>query len=392
MSILELRDKRNKLLHDAQAILLASPDAEKRSQAQRMLADADTLEADITALERIERIQGEERSRTAPPRSNPNGGVETASEQRTANERRAFSDYIRYGRVDNSNLQEHRDLTTGTAGQLVPQSFYPVLTETQKSYGYILAVVNNVETNDGAPQKYAVVDDTANGLVVLGEDTAASETDPAISGGIISTDFCSTGIVTVSLAQLQDSAFDIDAWLRNSMGKRYYRGLAADVTKGNGSNIAGLVSSVSAGVTSAAPTAIAWADIAALYAALDPAYEANAVFSMSTSTRGALLATTDSLGRPLYIPAPNAQAFDQMLGKRVVINPFMDGVAATKVPVLYGDHSAYILRSVRPGLAIVRLNERFMEKGMVGFIGFSRNGGALLQGSVAPIVKLTQHA
>ena len=398
MTILEMRDARNKLLKDAQAILLAGPDAEKRAQATKMLVDADTFESDAASLEKIEKLQGEERSRTTPPRGTPDGGISSDNKlEAEARSKKAFDQFIRYGSVDaelRSSLQEHRDVTTATAGTLIPQAYLPILTQAQKFYGNILNKITIVPADNGAPTKYGVIDDIANGMVVLGEDTAASETDPSFLGSTISSDFMSTGVVQVSLATMQDSAWDVETFLRDSMGKRYFRGLSQFVTNGNAANIGSIIPTLTlSAVTSAAPATIAWADVAAVFAALDPAYETGASWSMSTSTRGTLLGITDSLGRPLYIPAPSAETFDMVLGKPVNVNPYMATVAATHTSLMYGDHSQYVLRVVKPGLTVVRLNERYMDKGNVGFIGFARAGGALLSPiATTPLVKLVQHA
>jgi HK97 family phage major capsid protein len=384
MTIRELRDNRNKLLTDAQAILLASPDAEKRASANQMLADADLIEADIKSLEKIESVQTEERSRTAPARPIP-GAVENEAKSETETEKRAFQRYIQFG-------ETRTGVTTSSGAQLVPQAFYPVLTEAMKSYGSILNFVKQIDTDNGAPMKYATANDTGNLISVVGENTAVSETDPTISGSTISSDFLTTNAVQVSLAELQDSAFDLDAFIKDIFGKRYFRGLASMVTSGNGSNISSLVTGATLGATVAAPTAtMVWADVVNLFAALDPAYETDAVFSMNSTTRGALLAITDTLGRPLYVPAPSANAFDMILGKRVVINPYQDAPTqgvADRFPVLYGDMSNYLLRNVKPGLEIRRLNERYMDAGAVGFIGFARAGGALLDAGTHPVLKL----
>ena len=382
-----LKDKRSKLLLDAQTILMASPDAEKRSSAMAMLADATILEQDIKALESIEAAQAETRSKATPPRT-ISSEVSNDSEKET---RAAFESYIKTG-VKSSKLTENRDLSTTTGATMVPQGFYPVLTEALKSYGYILNSITQYSTDNGAPLKYAVIDDTGNGLTVIAEGVAASETDPTLSGALISTDEVTTGVVKVSIAQLQDSGFSVEGFLRDSLLNRYFRGLANSVTLGNASNVASLTTSAYAAATSAAPTVIAWADVVALFAALDPAYEANACWSMNATTRGALLATVDTLGRPLYVPAPNSGAFDTILGKKVVINPSQASIAATNVALMFGDFSKYILRTVKPGLSVTRLNERYMDQNQVGFIGFARVGGALLQATAChPVVKLTQH-
>ena len=186
MTLTEIKDKRTKLLRDAQTILLASPDAEKRASAQAMIADADTCEADIASLERIEKFEGEERSRTTPPRSHPTGGLpstEDTAETRMAKQKEAFSNYIRFGKTTEENRgyltagstanlpAELRDLTSGSTslGYWVPQGFYPSLIEAEKSVGQLISILNVQHVSDGAPAKVGLVDDTANGLVVLGE-------------------------------------------------------------------------------------------------------------------------------------------------------------------------------------------------------------------------------
>jgi HK97 family phage major capsid protein len=404
MTIQELRAQRTKLLVDAQAILVAQPDSEKRSSAQRMIADADQLEIAISNQERINKIESEERSLTAPPREVPNGGQHV--ENRSAKEREALEQYIRFGRTAeenrsylksaNSNLpKEMRDLNTGatSGGYVIPQAFYPSLIEAQKAWGELTTIVNSIRTEHGEPMKIALDDDTANGLTVLGEGVAASDADPALDGALLNTDWLTTGVVKISMPLLADSSFDVENWLKTAFGKRYYRGLAALITAGSSSgNIASIVSGAHAAVTSAAPTAIAYNEITALFAALDPAYIPTASFVMNSTTRGLLLGVVDEMGRPLYVPSPNANAFDMLLGRPVVMNQPQDNVAASKAALMFGDFKAgYLLREVGD-MSILRLNERYADSGQVGFIGFARAGAVNTDSGSHPIVKLVQHA
>ena len=393
MTLNEKRDLRNKLMKDAQELLLsvANPDAELRAKANAMVADADNIESDIVLLEKLAKAETEERSRTAPNRGVP-GATTTKSEDKIAAEKRAFSDFIRFGST--AGLQETRELTTSNSGYLVPQAFYPILTEAQKSFGQILNVITQQDADNGAPMKYSTVSDVANVMTVLGEGTTdATEVDPtSITGAIINTDFCTTGVILISLPELQDSQFDLDSWIKSAFGKRYFRGMSNWVTNGNSSNIGSLKTSATVGHTTASTTVIAWADVAAMYGSLDPAYEGNAKWSLNTTTRAQLLGVVDSLGRPLYVPAVTAESFDMLLGRPVILNQFLDNPGAGNIPVMYGDHSAYLLRNVKPGLSITRLSERYLPSGNVGFIGFSRNGGALLQSTIPPVISLAMHA
>jgi HK97 family phage major capsid protein len=409
MTTKELRDKRNKLMADAQALVL-KPEvtAEDRTKFDAMLVEVDTIEADITRMERVEKFNADQRSSVTPPRPQPGAGVDDTPEKRTAAEKRAFDNYVRYGVTDATYLRsampltavETRDLGTVTGGsisggaQLIPQAFYPVLVDAQKAWGQLLNIVGTRETDNGAPMKIAWDNDTGNMVTVIGEAVGVSETDPTISGVVSSTDFLTTGVVKVSLAELQDSAFDIEAWLRDSFGKRFFRGVNYLVTNGSTSgNIQSILTGNTNSFTTAASGTLTYADIAGAYADLDPAYEANASWSFNSNTRGYLLKIEDTLGRPLFVPSPSANTFDMLLGKPVTLNQALPNVAAGNVAVQYGDFKqGYLYRPVKPGLAIFRLNERYMDSGEIGFIGFARAGGIVMLPGTFPLVNVTIHA
>jgi HK97 family phage major capsid protein len=315
-------------------------------------------------------------------------------------EARAFEKYVRYG-IPSPELQA-RDLTTPTTGtgyQLIPQAFYPVLTEAKKAWGNIIEVLNLRETADGAPMKIAFSNDTGSLAQVLGEATPVSEEDPALSSALTLTDQCVTQLIKVSIPELQDSAFDIDQWVRNEFGKRYYRGLTSLITNGSPSgNIQSLLSAAGASVTSLYSNGIGYEDLVAMYGALDPAYIETACWMMKSTTRAFLLGVKDGFGRPLYTPNPTSGQLDRLLGLPVVLNQYMDGIApstdspaVTNQPLLLGDFKqGYLLRLVKPGLAIARLNERFMDTLEVGFIGYFRAGGISTDAGTHPIVVLNQ--
>jgi len=275
-----------------------------------------------------------------------------------------------------------------------------VLTEAKKAWGGLLNIVNTRETDNGAPMKVAFANDTGVMAHVVGETgVGLNETDPLLSSILSSTDMCSTDYVKISIAELQDSAFDIDKWIRDCFGKRYYRGLNNLVTVGsNSTNIESIITDTYDGPTTEGPNAITYNDLVALYGALDPAYLETATWTMTATTRASILGVKDGLNRPLFIPNPTSGAFDRLLGLPVVLNQAMPSVGPTSpsaphVVIQLGDFSqGYLLRSVRPGLAIARLNERFMDTLEVGFIGYFRAGGVVTDAGTHPIVNLVQNS
>ena len=406
MSIKELQDKRNKLMQDSQKLLL-NPTPETRAQFDAQMADVDLLEADIERAERSAKFDAETRAAGRPPRSQP-GFTATDTNEQAAGEHRALEQYVRFGNVSEENRSflrpagiEQRDLGTGAVAgnisggaQLISQSFYPLLTQAQKSWGALTTILNTKKTDTGSPMKVALENDTTSILSVLGESVAVTEADPTLSGLISSTDFCSTGVVKVSLAELQDSAFDLDQFVRDAFGKRYWRGVTSMISAGSSSgNVQSIVTSATVGATSAGPMNVQYSDFVNLYGSLDPAYIDTASFVFNSTTRAVLMGVVDSLGRPLFQPSPNAGAFDMLLGRPVVLNQYQPSVAAGNKAVMFGDFSSgYTFRQVQGDLSILRLNERYADTGEVGFIGYARIGGFSTDAGTHPIVALQQHA
>ncbi|RZU39334.1 phage major capsid protein [Edaphobacter modestus] len=394
------------------AIAAVNFDTEKRAQFDAMNADVAILDSDIQRLEAVEKFEAEQRSAPRPNRAQPGQAIEsTQVEERSAKEKRAFAQYITRGHsgVDaelREFVRENRDVTTGTTGAnggaLVPQLYHGVLTEALKAFGPVSLLVGQKRTTGGQPLKIALSNDTGNNLTVLGEATAVTEVDPAFASKILSTDTVTTGVIKVSIQELQDSYFDVDSWVRQAFGQRYGRGLEAMITNGNGSNVASLITSANAAVTAKGNTAVSGAngsnsidydDIVAMYGALDPAYISNATWMFNSQTRAYLLGVKDSFGRPLYTPSPNSGAFDMLLGRPVVLNQALPNIAASAVgTVLFGAFDAGYLFRTDGDLSILRLNERYADTLEVGFIGYSRIGGISTDAGTHPIVALSQAA
>jgi HK97 family phage major capsid protein len=252
-----LKEKRAKLITDAQQ-LVAKKDvtAEERTKAHAMLADVDLLEQDIAIEERAATLAAEQRSAGRPPRAQPGEGTAVTDETRAA-EKAAFVDYLKFGKRNTTALRETRDLTTGNTGVVIAQDFMGTLVEAQKAWGALTLAVGQKKSLNGEPLKVAQVSDISQVSVLINEATAASEADPTFTGFVNNVDFLTTGIIRVSLAEIEDSYFDLDAFIRNAFGKRIARGLSNLIVTGSSSgNIQSIVTTATASVTTAAPTSL----------------------------------------------------------------------------------------------------------------------------------------
>lgn len=394
----EIRNKIASLLVEQQQIALKGFNTESRSKFDRIQKDVEQLEADAQRMQAMESREDESRSFTRSPRPGVNN---SESENRKAQISAEFRNYALTGRI------ERRDLLTtsdATGGALIPEEFSGILVDAQKFYGPIAQKVKQkVTDNKGVPMKVSYDNDTANGIVLLGTEGTSSpaETDPAFESQISSVDTVTGGLVKVSFQELEDSSFDLDAFIRSKFSIRYARGLEHAITLGTDSASTtlpnqpsgGLLGSAHVGQTTATLAGgIGWDDLTATFSATDPAYSipGKASWVMNSTTRAYLLGLKDGFGRPYFTPDPSADnPFGKLLGYDVVLNQSMPSIAASAKPILFGDlESAFMLRTDGQP-SILRLNERYADTLEVGFYLWSRIGGLYLgQSSVYPVVAL----
>lgn len=404
-----LEERRGKLMTDAQALLHTEggPSAEQRSQANAMLADVDTVESDLAGLRRIEKYEEEQRAFKPVPRPNADSSAEQNPEEQRKLVRSAFEAYVRRGRE--KMTQEQRDLltTSDAAGSaFIPQMFSGLLIEAEKFYGPIASKVDRMVTNNkGVPVKVSFDNDTANGLTLLGTEGTSSpaETDPTLASHILNVDTVTAGLIKVSFQELEDSAFDLDKFIRGKFGIRYARGLEAIVTLGKdsasttlpASSTGGLVGMATiSGTTTSLAAGIGWDDLTTAFGALDASYQGpDTAWVMNTATRAYLLGLKDGFGRPYFTPDPvSGKAFSQLMGFDVVLNQSMPSMGANATPILFGDlQKSYILRTDGEP-SVLRLNERFADTLEVGFYLYGRVGGLTKNAGISPIVNIKQAA
>ncbi len=401
MNLNDITSKRNKLMVDANALITkAEVTTEDRSNFDRMIADADAMSADITRMKAVEDFNSERRSSRRPPRAG--FGNEDHSDETTTNQKRAFKEWFRTGQISSENraflrTEEQRDLGAGTISDpitggnvLVPTGFDPIFHASLKNYGQLADAVGQLSTSSGGPLLIAADNDTAQGLTLVGEAVAAVETDPTVSGQTSYTDTLTSGLVKISNQLLQDSEFDLDSWIANKFGLRYYRGLTKMITQGNGSNIPALASTL--GATSVNPTTITYTDIVGLYGSLDAAYVQNASWVMTTATRAVLMGQLSTTGQPILQMDVSGNPFSSIFGRPIVISEFSPAVAATNKPILFGDlKSAYVLRKAG-GFAIKRLDQLFALTNETGYVLFARAGAYNVNPGTVPVRNLTMHA
>jgi len=263
-----------------------------------------------------------------------------------------------------------------------------------------------LETATGGILPYPTSNDTAHVAAVLAENT--QETEDPLTMGLknLGAFKYSSRLIRVSLELLQDSAFDIEDFVKRQFAERFGRAYEAVFTNGDGNNKptgfikeieeSGATTLVAAGANpnsgiagDTGANSIGTQDLVALEHSIDPSYRQGAKWMLNDDTVRELKSLLDKFGKPIWLPGLAVNAPDSILGYPYVINQAMDKIGAGKKTVAFGDWQKFVIRKVRE-LAVVRLTERFADYGQVAFIGFSRVDSRLIDAGVHPLNYMKQ--
>lgn len=278
--------------------------------------------------------------------------------------------------------------TTAAGGALVPQGFMASLEQALKDFSAVRSAAATFRTETGNPMPWPNVNDTANAGTLLAEAATVAEVDMPFATVVFNAYKFTSGLVTVSAELLQDSAINLGEVIGQMLGERIGRGQGSYLTTGTGTNQPqGIVTGATLGVTTASSTAIAPDEVFAVLHSVDPAYRRSKSFGwmMHDQILLAIRKLKDSQNRYLWEPSLQAGQPDTLLGAPVYGNQFMASTLATgnKV-ILVGDFSKMKVRDAGP-IRLRRLEERYADQDLVGFIAFRRSDSHLIDAGTAPI-------
>jgi HK97 family phage major capsid protein len=386
----------------------ADPDSdgwtdELRQKFDRADAEIERLNADIEREQRATELGEIDPADDLEVRGGPTDQPDPDREYRDA-----FSAFVRFGRDGLSVAQrqllasamvpapELRALGTSTGaagGYTVPKEFWEKITEALAYYASVASVAERVETTTGADLQWPSNDDTANKGAILAENAQVTEQDLTFGGLTLAAYIYTSKLVRVSLSLMQDSAFDVEAFLARKLGERIGRALNEHLTVGTGtSQPQGFVTGATVGKTTASATAITYGEIIDLEHSVDFAYRngGRCRYMFHDQVFAYLRKLLDGQGRPLWQPSVQAGAPDTFNGHPYTVNNFMDATVTTgKKTIAFGDFTAgYVVRSVSGG-QLLRLDERYADFLQVGFLAFGRFDGRVQNVSA---IKLLQQA
>lgn len=391
----ELRHKRGNAFDQAKGILAVADKANRNLTAEEETrfnafhTEMEELRSQIERLEKMSSLEADINGKEEVRAGRTVGAVENPNAE-NPNYRGAFNAYLRKG-VLSPEIESRTAMSVGTAGNggyTVPTHLAADIEVALKAFGGMRASgAEVIPTADGTPLLLPTSTDVSNVGFIVNENTSITQVSgPGFGQVSLPVYMYSSGIVNISLQLLQDSAYDMDGFVRNTVITRIGRIQNTHFTTGDGSSKPfGVVAQVTTGFTGAAVAAVTTDELYDLKASVDPSYVANGKWMFSNTTLASIKKLKGSTGYSLWQPGLASGAPDRIDGDPYIINTDMASLGAANVAILYGDFSKYKIRDVRDGITVLRLNERYADIGQVAFVALMRSGGVLVDAGTHPI-------
>lgn len=389
-TILELREKRNKIWNTAKEFLDQKRGADGLVPAEAA-AEYDKMENDMVALGReIERLERQaahdlEMSKpTSAPIINDPAKPGEAKTGRASDEYKAdFGKILRGKQPVNNILSTSPDVD---GGYLVPTEFEKQIIVGLEETNVIRSIAKTITTS--AERKIPVAA-THSAAQWTPENAPYTESNPTFAQKTIDA-FKLTDLVKVSIELLQDSMFDLESYIAGEFARAF--GVAEEEAFCVGTGAGRPTGVFTANGGTVGKTAVSATDITAdelidLVYALKSPYRRNAVFLMRDATVSMLRKLKDGNGAYLWQPSVQAGQPDRLLGYPLCTSPYAPATAKNALPVAFGDFSNYWIAD-RMGRTVQRLTELYAGNGQVGFIATERVDGKVILSEGIQLLKM----
>ena len=376
----ELLEERGRLVNQMQEISKANPDGfDSETQAKYEALSA----AQAGLKEQADRQYEEEKAAAEIAASfGRESKKETAKDADSGDYLNALNAYIRSGKYSNA-------LEVGTdseGGFLVSDYFDGRFREIRDDYNALRPVCDTITT---AGLHNIRVESDRGTSTWTDEEAAYTESDPIFANVQLGAHKLGR-IVKVSEELLQDSDFDIEGYLARAFGRSH--GLAEEEAfiKGTGTTQpTGIIGGATAVTRTESPlnAAVTANTLLDVYYGLQRQYRSNATWILNDNTVRTIRGITDGNDDFLWQPGLQAGQPDRIMGRPYITSAYMpdEGESPLSSAIVFGDLSNYTIAD-RTGFSIQRLNELYAANGQVGFRGFSRVDGKVVQ--AAGIVKV----
>lgn len=315
-------------------------------------AEANALAATIKAIQetRTEEI-------TQPAAEN--------SESAEQSEERAFENYLRH-----NTPMETRSETNWTAaanGAVIPTSIANKIIDKVKEISPLYALATHY--NVGGTLNIPYYDESTSTLsVAYADEFSELEGSAAQFKSITLSGYLVGALAKISKSLINNSSFPIVDYVIGKIAEAVALWIDKELINGTDSKIDGL-KGVTQTVTAESTSVITADELVDVQDSVPDLYQSGAVWIMSKQARSAIRKLKDGDGNFLLNKDATTKWGYTLFGKPVYISDAVDGLAADKTPIYYGDFSGLAVK-VSEGLSLQLLLEKYATQHVIGAVAW----------------------
>lgn len=396
MSIQALRDQRNKTAVALKSHIDAKKDSawtdDDQNKYDGFVTEIENIDKNIERQQKVMDL-GAKHALSNRQRSDREGISEDEAGHLNNQGRSAYAAFLRGGMESlnddqrtalNNRLRNPNNTmstTTGSqGGYLTENEVAPEISKALKEFGGMREIARVVNTETGSTIPWPTADSTSVMGEWLAQNALASGADPVFGTRNIDTHKLSSKVIAVPFELLQDSLFDIEAYVNEQIVERIGRTSEDAYINGSGTGQPhGLLTDITAGKVGITGQTISliYDDLIDLEHSVDPAYRKSksAGYMFADTTLKVVKKLKDTTGRPIWLPGLSAADPDTINNFRYVINQHMPVMAANAKSAAFGDFSKYIIRDVMGMMTFRFTDSAYTKLGQVGFLAMMRTGG-----------------
>lgn len=288
--------------------------------------------------------------------------------------------------------------TTTEGGYTVATEYYKQLEIALKLYGGVRPVAKVVQSASGADMNFPTADPTGEVGELLAQNAAAASLDTVFGNVAVSVYKYSSKKIALPFELVQDSFIDIESYVTDVLAMRLGRITNQHYTTGTGtSQPKGIVTAAASGKvgTTGQTATVIYDDLVDLEHSINALYRKlpGVGYMMADSSLKVVRKIKDSQNRPIFVPGYESPggpmvgggAPDTLMGRPIYINDDVAAMAANAKSILFGAFSKYVVRDVMDLTMFRMTDSAFTLNGQIGFVGFMRTGGNLVDNSGASV-------
>lgn len=385
-NIQALREKISNLATQAKALLADKGDqtwsAEEQTKFDNLADEIERAKNQVRAEERMRDLDADkffnEITKPGAAKSGEPGEIDAMT---------AVALYLRFGNnVTPEQAVAIRNAmsttTTTEGGYTVPSEVAAMVIDAMKAYGGMRDVAEILTTEGGNALSFPTSDGTSEVGEIVAENGAATGADITFGTAAVNPYMYSSKKIALPWQLISDSAIDVVSFVTERLATRLARITNTHYTVGTGSSQPfGVIARASTGKTGTTgqTLTVIYDDLFDLKHSVNRAYRKGASWMMNDLSVAIVSKLKETTGRPIWEPAVTAGAPDMLLGYPVQTNDDVAVMAANAKSIAFGDFKKYVIRDVKGSQKMLRFDDSaFALNGQVGFCGWTRTGGNLL--------------